>query len=40
MLLCDFRDEEAAIRYGDFGREEFELFKSIRRDAAALAKLK
>ncbi len=38
MLLCDFRSEEDAIRYADFGREEFDLFKSIRRDAAALAK--
>jgi hypothetical protein len=41
MLLCDFRGgEEEAIEYADFGRKEFELFKSIRRDAAALAKMK
>jgi hypothetical protein len=32
ILLCDFSSEETAIQYGDFGREEFELFKSIRRD--------
>jgi hypothetical protein len=38
MLLCDFKSEAEAIRFGDFGAEEYCLLKSIRRDAARLAK--
>jgi hypothetical protein len=38
MLVCDFKDEAAAIRYGNFGAEAFSLLKSIRRDATRLAR--
>jgi hypothetical protein len=38
VAISDFRTEAAAVRFGDLGEEEFELLKSIRRDAARLAK--
>jgi len=38
MLVCDFKGEAEAIRYGAFGTEPFALYKSICRDARRLAK--
>ena len=38
MLVCDFKGEAEAIRMGDLDAEGFSLIKSIRRDAARLAK--
>jgi hypothetical protein len=35
-MMCKLQTEADATRYGEFGAEEFELFKSIRRDASAL----